>query len=264
MVFRVTEKMSEKVIVNMRATMAETIMPLWRNLRLEDMREKNPDDWVTAADIAAENRLTPVLKTIIPEACVIGEEACSENPDIRLTGNNGLSWTLDPVDGTRGFRNGSKDFGMLVGLMEDGYPIAGWLLSADGTMMYAINGCADICRSPVQTNATTGRWANSRGKPETDLQKTVEVLINRGHVMSRAVYSVNEYMALARGDTNYNILAHDEAWDHVPGLALVKALGGNIMDLHGNTWNAYRRLGTFACMKPEAEQTVLECLKNFS
>ena len=53
-------------------------------------------DPVTEADKAAEAAMRALLKAQRPEDSVIGEEAQN------TVGTSGLSWVLDPIDGTRG------------------------------------------------------------------------------------------------------------------------------------------------------------------
>ena len=82
----------------------------------DDVREKAPGDWVTAADVASENAVRAVLEreTGLP---VFGEEEGGERAD--------TGWLVDPLDGTSNFVHGLEAVGVSVGLVEAGEPVVG-------------------------------------------------------------------------------------------------------------------------------------------
>jgi fructose-1,6-bisphosphatase/inositol monophosphatase family enzyme len=83
--------------------------------------EKEPGEWVTVADRAAEAFLTPRLVDLLPGSVVVGEEAAAAEPSIfgRL-GFAGHVWLLDPLDGTANFANGRAPFAVMAALVQDG------------------------------------------------------------------------------------------------------------------------------------------------
>jgi myo-inositol-1(or 4)-monophosphatase len=70
-------------------------------------------DPVTAADREAEAAMRAILSTERPEDGVFGEE------EARTFGTSGLTWVLDPIDGTRAFISGLPLWGTLIAL-DDG------------------------------------------------------------------------------------------------------------------------------------------------
>ena len=82
----------------------------------DDVREKAPGDWVTAADVASENAVRAVLEreTGLP---VFGEEEGGERAD--------TGWLVDPLDGTSNFLHGLDAVGVSVGLVAAGAPVVG-------------------------------------------------------------------------------------------------------------------------------------------
>lgn len=76
-------------------------------------------DPVTAADREAEAAMREVLRARRPEDAILGEEWG------RTSGTTGLTWVLDPIDGTRAFICGAPTWGILVGLNAGGGPIMG-------------------------------------------------------------------------------------------------------------------------------------------
>ena len=59
----------------MRETAAAELLPRFRNLAKDDIRQKRPGDVVTVADVASEQRLAAGLAKILPGVPVVGEEA---------------------------------------------------------------------------------------------------------------------------------------------------------------------------------------------
>ncbi|KPP81904.1 MAG: myo-inositol-1(or 4)-monophosphatase [Rhodobacteraceae bacterium HLUCCO07] len=94
------------------------VLPFFRteNLVAEDKGDKIADggfDPVTEADRAAEKAMRAVLGARRPNDSVIGEEFGKSN------GSSGLTWVLDPIDGTRGFVAGSPTWGVLIAASDE-------------------------------------------------------------------------------------------------------------------------------------------------
>ncbi|MDE2240178.1 MAG: histidinol phosphate phosphatase, partial [Rhodospirillales bacterium] len=111
------------------------IRPYFRvGLSADDKSDESP---VTVADRRAEQALREVLAKATPDFGIIGEEFPPHNPDARHV------WVLDPIDGTRAFITGRTSFTTLLGLLEDGVPVLGFI------------------DQPI----TRERWAGGRGVP---------------------------------------------------------------------------------------------------
>ena len=76
-------------------------------------------DPVTEADRAAERAMREVLAERRPDDAILGEEFGSRR------GTTGLTWILDPVDGTRAFLAGAPTWGVLIALADDSGPLLG-------------------------------------------------------------------------------------------------------------------------------------------
>ncbi|MFK7944177.1 MAG: histidinol-phosphatase [Paracoccaceae bacterium] len=73
----------------------------------------NGFDPVTVADRASEQAMRDVLAIARPDDGIFGEE------QERVAGTSGLTWVLDPIDGTRAFISGLPLWGTLIAL-DDG------------------------------------------------------------------------------------------------------------------------------------------------
>ncbi len=76
-------------------------------------------DPVTAADRAAEAAMRAVLAKERPNDGILGEEMGT------TAGTSGLTWVLDPIDGTRGFLCGTPTWGVLVSVADATGPLFG-------------------------------------------------------------------------------------------------------------------------------------------
>jgi histidinol phosphatase-like enzyme (inositol monophosphatase family) len=78
-------------------------------------------DPVTVADRNIEAALRARITAAHPDHEVVGEEAGSSGQPGRYR------WLIDPIDGTKAFVTGSPLWGTLIGLLDDGRPVAGWI-----------------------------------------------------------------------------------------------------------------------------------------
>ncbi len=109
----------EKVAEHIRETAQAEILPRFRLLRREDIREKGPGDFVTLADLEAERQLTLRLGALLPGSVVLGEEAAAQDRGrFALLAGEAPVWVIDPVDGTANFARGQPGFAVIVALIE--------------------------------------------------------------------------------------------------------------------------------------------------
>jgi myo-inositol-1(or 4)-monophosphatase len=83
--------------------------------------EKNPGDWVTAADLASEHAILEVLARRAPGIAVLAEETGGHRA--------GTMWAVDPLDGTRNYTRGFPVAGVSVALIEGGRSEVGVVLA---------------------------------------------------------------------------------------------------------------------------------------
>ena len=74
---------------------------------------------LTSTDLEIGKVIIAALQAEYPDHNIIDEEAGIIDKGSRFT------WVVDPIDGTSNFANGLPMYGTMVGLLEDGTPIAG-------------------------------------------------------------------------------------------------------------------------------------------
>jgi histidinol phosphatase-like enzyme (inositol monophosphatase family) len=84
-----------------------------------DTKEAARFDPVTAADRLSEEKMRAILAERRPDDAILGEEFGPKS------GTSGLTWVLDPIDGTRGYLSGTPTWGVLISVRDAGGPIYG-------------------------------------------------------------------------------------------------------------------------------------------
>lgn len=86
-----------------------------------DIEEKTDKSPVTLADKLAEKTIRKLIEQTYPDHAIYGEEEGQKKTISEFT------WVIDPIDGTRAFISGRKEWGTLIALCSDGVPILGIL-----------------------------------------------------------------------------------------------------------------------------------------
>lgn len=108
-------------VANLMADAAgQVILPHFRSAGLgADNKLPGGYDPVTVADRAGEAAMRAVLAQHRPEDGILGEEMGTTE------GTSGLTWVLDPIDGTRGFVSGTPTWGVLIAVGGQAGPFLG-------------------------------------------------------------------------------------------------------------------------------------------
>jgi len=148
---------------------------------------------VTEADRAAERVMRQMIHQQFPSHSIYGEEfGTTQMPqgqeaepamsrDSALHGERRsprrqpfYTWLLDPIDGTRGFIAGKKEWGTLIALCEDGIPIIGILdQPVTGERWSGVRGEATLytCHSRTSGNPDIKEAMDARSGTHEHLKK---------------------------------------------------------------------------------------------
>lgn len=83
------------------------------------VQSKNDNTPVTIADQESELLIRDLIGKEYPNHGILGEEYEDKNTDKEFL------WVIDPIDGTKSFIAGHKDFGTLIALLHKNQPILG-------------------------------------------------------------------------------------------------------------------------------------------
>ena len=228
------------------AVMAEAaeraIMPRFRKLRADQVREKATEEFVTIADEHSEAVLASGLAKILPEAHVTGEEAASANTAVLDRLDGPLCWVIDPLDGTSNFTTGEGPFGILVALTENGETVGGWLYDPlTGRFSVAMRGeGAFIDREPVRTNSSRDEMPIAGISSLLERAPARANLIERSRAEFKTVpvprCAAEQYPRIVRGLSNVTFFGRTLPWDHPAGALFLEEPGGVVTRFDGSPY----------------------------
>jgi len=256
-----------------------------------EKRDKSP---VTVADFASQAIVCRHLEGAFPADAVVGEEGSAElrtpenaallasvvgavageagsAPDAsRVLGwidRGGADakaaryWTLDPIDGTKGFLR-REQYAVALGLIEGGEVVAGVLgcpnledgaggtgvlfaaVRGQGTRVFPLwrGGEADGrgVRAPAIASSAGARFCESVEAEHSDQSESAKIAAKLGITAPPLrMDSQCKYGAIARGDASIYLRMptradyREKIWDHAAGKLVVEEAGGVVTDVAG-------------------------------
>ena len=199
------------------------ILPRFRHLRPEQIREKAPGQIVTDADTAAEALLVRRLAGLVPAAAV-GEEAVAADPGLLAAlETDGPDWVVDPVDGTGNFVAGDPRFAVIVALVVAGTTVMGWLHDP-------------VANRTVIAEQGQGAWLGGERLtvlPEVPLAEMAgsvrrhPALAARVAAVGRRGSAAHDYLDLVTGQLHFAHFRRLMPWDHAAGVLVHAEAGGH-------------------------------------
>lgn len=225
-----------------RETAAAELVPRFRNLSKDDVRQKRPGDVVTVADVAAEQRLAAGLAKIMPGVPIVGEEAVESDPGLLdLIGRRGEScWIVDPLDGTSNFAAGRERFAVIVCLVRDRVAIGGWILDVPRNRLavalrgegVTLDGVAVRGQPPHGPPVGFGGYKIAR---EFDRQIDAERRARLGGMSTLGCAGV-EYLEILSGRASFSLYRTTKPWDHAAGTLMLTEAGGGAVQFSGSPY----------------------------
>lgn len=218
---------------------AASSLPLFRSPALRaDNKAAAGFDPVTEADRAAERAMRALLAALRPDDGILGEEF---GP---VAGRSGLTWVLDPIDGTRAFLSGATTWGTLIGLDAGDGPILG-LVDQPYTRERFMGGLgrAELRRDgsdrPLATRACPG-LADAilyTTFPEigTPAERAGFEAVRDRTRLTRYGFDCYAYALVALGQVDIVIEAGLQAYDVQGPQAVIEAAGGIVTDWRGGS-----------------------------
>lgn len=193
-------------------------------------------DPVTAADRAAEQAMRAVLASERPDDAVLGEEFGS------TPGTSGLTWVLDPIDGTRAYMSGTPTWGVLVAVSDENGPLFGLIDQPYIRERFAGGfGVAELV-GPHGERALAARQGSDLANatllttfPEIGTVEEMRAFqaVSRQVRLTRYGMDCYAYALLAAGQVDLVIEAGLNPYDiHAP-IAVIKAAGGIVTNWMG-------------------------------
>lgn len=241
----------------MRQVAADIVMPRYRNLAAHEIIEKAADDLVTIADRESELRLQEGLARLLPEAGIVGEEACAADPTLIGKLGHGLNWIIDPIDGTSNFAAGKPPFGIMIALADGGETLAGWIYDplAD-RLCHAERGKGATIDGERVHARETGAPLPVAGlsllfvRPE-DRQGLIDRAHGKLQMADIPRCAAEQYPRVVLGVNDLALFERTLPWDHAPGALFLNEAGGRVARPDGSPYRVGDdRKGMIAAASP--------------
>ena len=240
-----------------------------KSLATDDKNADGRFDPVTVADRAAEAAIRTILAAERPDDGIFGEEQAPTE------GTSGLTWVIDPIDGTRAFISGLPTWGTLIAL-DDGetgrigivdQPHIGerfvgvnagtekraWLTHRGASQPITTRPCPGLASATLYT--TTPDMFTAR---EWEGYRQVESRVR----LARYGVDCYAYALVALGHVDLVIEASLNAYDIAGPAALIQAAGGIVTDWRGGDCRWGGR--AIAAGDPAAHAEALAILKDYA
>jgi ADP-ribosylglycohydrolase/fructose-1,6-bisphosphatase/inositol monophosphatase family enzyme len=192
------------------------------------------------ADTEAEERIRARLLEAFPRWGYRGEETGAQPPAAGET----HWWLVDPNDGTTSFQRGRRGPAVSIAVLSDGRPVLGVVYSYaapddDGDLFAWAEGCGPLRRNGAPVNRSP--WADALSSRSLVLlsdsaeRKPLPNLQAVEPARFRAVASIAYRLALvAAGEAEVAVSLNAPGdWDFAAGHALLRAVGGELLDERG-------------------------------
>lgn len=241
----------------------EVILPYFRssNLKTEN-KDANGFDPVTRADRDAEAAMRTLLADLRPDDAILGEELGASS------GTSGLTWVLDPIDGTRGFMSGTPTWGVLIALCDENGPLLGlidqpyigerFVGGAGQAYLDGPHGRSLLrCRPAALATSTLFTTFPEVGSA---LDRSGFEAVARHVQLTRYGMDCYAYGLIALGQADLVIEAGLNAYDVCAPIAVIKAAGGIVTDWQGGAAHQGGRI--LAAGSPEVHAEALQILRD--
>ena len=204
---------------------------------------KGPADFVSAADLRAEQILRQELGHARPDHAFLMEESGSSPAPVPGAGGMQRRWIVDPLDGTTNFLHGLPHFAISIALEERGEIIAGVIYDPiKEEMFWAEKGAGAYLndrRIRVSGRRTLEAALVATGAPFKGHGDAPQFLAELDAVMAAtagmrrwgAAALDLAYVAAGRYDGFWE--RQLSAWDTAAGLILVREAGGYVSEIDG-------------------------------
>jgi histidinol phosphatase-like enzyme (inositol monophosphatase family) len=247
----------------------ETILPYFRTgLSIDDkgdglggVRHYDP---VTKADKLCEEAVRAKIEEKYPEHGIFGEEH-GVKPS-----QNGLTWVIDPIDGTRAFVTGMPLWGVLIGLydgrkavmgtMDQPYTGERFFGGPMGAYIERDGQRRDIKTSTVTDVAQASIYTTHPHMFENNAEKTAYTALAKKCQLERFGGDCYAYAMLAHGLIDIVLESSLQPYDIVALIPIVEAAGGVITTWSGGP--AHNAGQVIAAATPQLHKQALSYLKD--
>ena len=223
-------------LISLTSVAGEIIMSLQNEST--DFTVKSDSTPLTRADNASHNLITDTLEEITPDIPILSEESKETSFSVREKWQK--YWLIDPLDGTRNFIEGSKEFCINIAFIENNYPVFGLIYSPSMKAHYyrlpqqesiklIDNVAHKICtKKPKRWEKIVfGRYSQNNKQLQKHLRSKTNFETFR-------LGSALKFCLIAEGIYHYYPkFGRCSEWDTAAGVCILEGAGGKVEDLQG-------------------------------
>lgn len=194
---------------------------------------------LTATDLEIGALLVSRVKQTYPEHNVIDEESGVINNRSEYT------WVIDPIDGTSNFASGVHTYGVMIGLLREGTPVAGGIAlpffdeiytATKGEGAYCNGAKIGVTQETELLNSLVAYGIDGhQEKPEiTKDEATVLAEIVLGIRNLRSSNSAYDAALVTKGKYGATLNRTSKIWDNVAQQIIIEEAGGVYTDFFGS------------------------------
>ena len=223
---------------------------------------KADDSPVTIADRAAEAALRQSISAAFPGHAIMGEEQGGHVDE-------GLSWIIDPIDGTRSFITGRPLFGTLIGIVDGGIPVSGLIDMPAINETYRTEDGRSLFESAAGTVAIRSRSCDrledahiATTSPDAFTAEGWQAFTSVKDKCASSVYGGDcyNYALLAAGHLDIVIEHQLGAYDMMALVPILQNAGAYVTDWQGAPITINNDGSLLACATRALHQDALKCL----
>ncbi|MFE9660200.1 inositol monophosphatase family protein [Streptomyces sp. NPDC005955] len=220
-------------------------------------RKSGLGDLLTEADIRAESVITDLLGKMRPGDAILAEESGYQ------PGHTGVTWVVDPLDGTANFVRASPHYAVSVAALSDSGCLAAAIVRpADGQWMALRDGALDgdvrHCLPAVDTGARVA-VALPYGAAELVEARAILRLVGQRYVVERTGSAACDLLRVVTGSVDAHISVALPWWDTAAGHGLVQSSGRIVMHRR-----SARRTRIDVSGRPEVVRSLVQLLAEHS
>ncbi len=200
---------------------------------------KGTADFVSEVDRNAEHAISDWLLSTYPDARIIGEELSPDEVSL-----DGLTFIVDPIDGTTNYLHGYPEYAVSIGAYDNGDALAALILNVATRDLYTATrkGGAFLNGEPIRVSAITdpSRALVGTGFPFKHLEYIDRYMgqfeaVMRGTAgVRRAGSAALDLATVAAGQFDGFWELGLSPWDVAAGILIIREAGGVVTDLTGN------------------------------
>lgn len=186
---------------------------------------------VTEADVSVDAYLKIRLSQLLPEAAWLSEETADN--DQRLGAR--LVWIVDPIDGTRAFLSGHRDWSVAIALLLDDAPVLGVVHAPALDTLYEAQSGAGARANGASISVSKASELRRAGI--SGPQPMIDAMMRRVGGMTPLAKVPSLALRLARvaaGDIDVALVSRNARdWDLAAADLILREAGGCVSDMAG-------------------------------